>query len=319
MPITMRKIIHRLTIAYLIGIIPFAILNFVQGSTLIGLLISIICFNLVYIDISISRSKEYHHTISFWILMPIVCFLLYKLVVDKGLIGILWAFPTLAIVNFIMPQRQAIMANIVTILAITPGILVRFEPEIIVRMYASLIIVSSLANVFVHIIAEQQEELKKLAISDPLTGLLNRLTLEESLTLAIQQHNRTGLPMTLVSIDIDHFKLINDQYGHDAGDTVLIQIAQLLKKRCRLVDKVYRLGGEEFLIILYNSSLPNAHIFASSIQETILANNFEHGLSPTLSIGLAEIDKEKTWEECLRHADKNLYAAKEKGRNLVVS
>jgi len=319
MPLIMHKIIHRLTIAYLIGIAPFAVLNFVQGETLISVLIFIICCNLIYIDVSISRKRKYNRNVSFWILMPIVYFLLYKLVLDKGIIGILWSFPTIVIVNFIMPQRQAMISNILTIMAMTPAILHQFEPEIIIRMYASLIIVGALANLFVHIITEQQEKLHKLAVTDPLTGLLNRLTLEQNLTIAIQQHNRTSTPMTLVSIDIDHFKRINDMYGHDAGDKVLIQIATLLKQRCRRVDTLYRLGGEEFLVVLFNTNLQSAYQYATSIQDILQEHDFDHKLNPTLSIGLAEIDKEKTWEEWLKHADKNLYEAKEKGRNLIIS
>ncbi|GHB69435.1 GGDEF domain-containing protein [Psychrosphaera saromensis] len=318
MPDVIHKIIHRLTVAYLIGIVPFGILNFINGDILIGLLIAVICCNLVYIDASMHRKKTYNSTIAFGVLMPIVYFLLYQLVVDKGIIGILWCFPTILIVNFIMPQRQAVIANILTLGILTPAILTQFDMAVVIRMYASLIIVAALANLFVNIITEQHLKLSELAVKDPLTGLLNRLTLEDNITLAIQQHNRTLNPMTLVSIDIDHFKLINDKYGHDAGDQVIIEIATLLKQRCRSVDQVYRLGGEEFLVVLLNTDLKNAQSFSTSVQEKLTEINFEHGLTPTLSIGLAEIEKDKTWNECLKQADDNLYLAKNNGRNTII-
>lgn len=318
-PSTMHKIINRLTLTYLIGIIPFAILNFSEGNMLIASLISIICFVLTYININISRKKEYNHYLVFVILLPIVYFLLYQNIVVKGFIGVLWCFPTIVIFNFILSQRLAVIANALILLTITPTMLDQFEISLMVRIYTCLIIVGALANLFVHIISEQQSNLHKLIITDPLTGLLNRLTLEDELTLAIEQHARVQTKMTLVSLDIDHFKLINDTHGHDVGDQVLIQISTLLKQHSRLVDKVYRLGGEEFLILLFNTDLQAAHSFATSIQNLLRKHNFDHQLNPTLSIGLAEVDDEKTWEEWLKHADKNLYVAKDEGRNTIIS
>lgn len=319
MPVVMHKIIHRLTLAYLIGIVPFAALNFIQGNMLIGTLISVICCNLLYIDISIIRTKKYNSNVTFVVLMPIVYFLLYTLVIDKGILGILWSFPTVVIVNFIMHQRQAMAANMLILLVLSPAMVQTFDYAIVLRMFASLTIVGVLASLFVNIINEQQDKLHQLAITDPLTGLLNRLTLEENITLAIEQHNRILNPMTIVSIDIDHFKSINDQHGHDYGDQVIIQIANLLQQRCRKVDKVYRLGGEEFLVILFDSDIKSADVFAQSIQQSLAEFKFEHNLSPTLSIGLAEVHEEKTWEQWLKHADENLYTAKQQGRNKIIS
>ena len=217
-----------------------------------------------------------------------------------------------------MPQRQAIVANILTLTILAPAISTQFDIEIIVRMYASLIIVGALASLFVNIITDQQKKLQQLAITDPLTGLLNRLTLEDTITRTIQKSHRTLMPMSLVSIDIDHFKLINDKHGHDVGDTVIIKIAELLKNRCRQVDKVYRVGGEEFLVLLFDANLDNAKSFSKSVQEQLSKVEFGNALSPTISIGLADIDKEKTWDECLKLADENLYKAKNSGRNTIV-
>jgi diguanylate cyclase (GGDEF)-like protein len=314
----MHQIIRKLTTVLLVCIAPFSLINFIQGEVYIGVLISMVSANLLYINIRIRRNKTYNSNIAFAVVMPIAYFILYQLVIDRGIIGILWCFPTIVMVNFIMQQRQAMVANILLIIILTPVILSQFDPSLAIRVLACLITVGGLASLFVNIINDQQKKLHQLAITDPLTGLLNRLTLQDSIKLTIDQHSRTLTPMTLVSIDIDHFKLINDKHGHDIGDQVLIQIATLLKKRCRSIDKLYRLGGEEFLFILFSTDLTNAQLFSHSIQQELAEFNFEYGLAPTLSIGLAEIDKEKTWDECLKKADENLYRAKNSGRNTIV-
>jgi diguanylate cyclase (GGDEF)-like protein len=319
MPATMHQIIRKLTTVLLVCIAPFSLINFIQGEVYIGVLISMVSANLLYINIRIRRNKTYNSNIAFAVVMPIAYFILYQLVIDRGIIGILWCFPTIVMVNFIMQQRQAMVANILLIIILTPVILSQFDPSLAIRVLACLITVGGLASLFVNIINDQQKKLHQLAITDPLTGLLNRLTLQDSIKLTIDQHSRTLTPMTLVSIDIDHFKLINDKHGHDIGDQVLIQIATLLKKRCRSIDKLYRLGGEEFLFILFSTDLTNAQLFSHSIQQELAEFNFEYGLAPTLSIGLAEIDKEKTWDECLKKADENLYRAKNSGRNTIIS
>jgi diguanylate cyclase (GGDEF)-like protein len=318
MPATMHQIIRKLTTVLLVCIAPFSLINFIQGEVYIGVLISIVSANLLYINIRIRRNKTYNSNIAFAVVMPIAYFILYQLVIDRGIIGILWCFPTIVMVNFIMQQRQAMVANILLIIILTPVILSQFDPSLAIRVLACLITVGGLASLFVNIINDQQKKLHQLAITDPLTGLLNRLTLQDSIKLTIDQHSRTLTPMTLVSIDIDHFKLINDKHGHDIGDQVLIQIATLLKKRCRSIDKLYRLGGEEFLFILFSTDLTNAQLFSHSIQQELAEFNFEYGLAPTLSIGLAEIDKEKTWDEYLKKADENLYRAKNSGRNTII-
>lgn len=319
MPISMHKIIHRLALVLLICVTPFSIANFVLGDFLVGGLIFIICCCIFYISFNMNSQRQYKGNIAFFVLMPIAYFLMYNLLVDRGIIGILWCFPTLVVVNFIMQQRQALISNTLLIVILSPEILSQFDPSFALRIYGTLITVGALSSLFVNVIMDQQNKLHKLAITDPLTGLLNRLTLEEHISLAIEQHNRTVTPMTLASIDIDHFKLINDQHGHDVGDKVLIKIAELLATRTRNVDKVYRLGGEEFLVVLFNANLQNARAFANNVQQELSKLDFEYDITPTLSIGLAEVDKEKTWEEWLKHADENLYQAKESGRNQVIS
>ena len=317
MPLAMHKIVYHLVMVALIALMPFSLYNYFLENYLIASLITLLCISLFYIRFMIRHKQAYNSHIVFWLTMPMICSLLYLLVANKGLIGVLWCYPSIMIVNFVLPQRTALFSNLLIIIFVTPPILNLFELDLLLRIYVTLITAAMLSSLFVNIINDQHNNLHQIAISDPLTGLHNRLTLQDNLNFAIQQHVRISTPMTLASIDIDHFKKINDTYGHDIGDKVLIQIANLLQTRSRSVDKVYRLGGEEFLIILFNTNLKNAHTFADAIQQKLLEEDFGDHLAPTVSIGLAEVDQHQTWEKWLKKADEKLYIAKNDGRNRI--
>ncbi|MCW4629057.1 GGDEF domain-containing protein [Marinomonas rhodophyticola] len=123
----------------------------------------------------------------------------------------------------------------------------------------------------------------------------------------------------LLILDIDHFKSVNDEFGHDIGDQVLVEIAELLQD-CIQSHNVYRIGGEEFLIVLKGHSATQAFDFAESIRKSVenaVFRTYQQNIKITVSIGIAQLKKGQTFREFLRTADKNLYSAKNKGRNLV--
>ena len=118
-------------------------------------------------------------------------------------------------------------------------------------------------------------------------------------------------------LDIDAFKNVNETYGDDIGDIVLKELAQILKKRSRKTDKVYRLGDEEFLINLHNCGQYQAVNLAEEIRTTVAAHKFNNELSLTVSIGVASWHTDQSWKEWLHSCDQNLYYAKNTGRNKV--
>lgn len=166
------------------------------------------------------------------------------------------------------------------------------------------------------------EELQRLATTDPLTSLFNRRRLLEALESEIKRRQRSPQPLSVLMLDIDHFKQINDRYGHHAGDTALRQLAAHCSSLLRELDAFGRLGGEEFAIILPGSTLENARIMAERLRSHVEAMRIGCGegceFGMTVSIGAAtatEEDMEQT--ELLRRADRALYQAKEEGRNRV--
>jgi two-component system cell cycle response regulator len=172
-------------------------------------------------------------------------------------------------------------------------------------------------------LAQMNDKLREISLTDGLTGVENRRSLEERLHDMWQHSLRLHEPIALVLCDIDKFKSVNDNYGHQAGDAVLKEFAQLLKSEAREIDRVGRYGGEEFLLILPGTVLDAAVTFAERLREKVASHTFSYTggtLCRTMSCGVAASPhpKVKDQEGLLRAADDALYVAKETGRNRVV-
>jgi diguanylate cyclase (GGDEF)-like protein len=170
-------------------------------------------------------------------------------------------------------------------------------------------------------LATVNSRLERLSITDELTGLFNRrhamLRLEEQWSIA----ERYGKPLTIAMIDIDHFKEVNDTYGHDGGDAILRQVTKILREQTRGNDPVCRVGGEEFLIILAMQTCAEAQFCAERCRAAVERHAFEVGgtkLKVTISVGIAtRLPKMGQVTDLLKAADQQLYAAKDAGRNVV--
>lgn len=165
----------------------------------------------------------------------------------------------------------------------------------------------------------QKKYFEILALKDELTGIANRraiLNLKRSVMLQNKLNQQVS---SLISIDIDHFKAVNDQYGHDIGDELIISITNTIVQTVRCSDRVGRVGGEEFLIVLENQSLEHAKDIAERIRLSVAEK--EHtslSISATISLGVIEIAPNETSEQAAKRVDLNLYTAKRSGRNSVV-
>ncbi len=168
---------------------------------------------------------------------------------------------------------------------------------------------------------EAEDKLRKLATTDSLTGLSNRRFFMESAEDALERTRRYGRELSLLMMDIDYFKTVNDMYGHDAGDDVLKGLSKTGLKILRNIDVFGRIGGEEFSILLPDTGLEGATLVAERLRSEIEAtkmNTRSGGLNITVSIGVATYSEQtKTLEHLLKAADIGLYAAKEAGRNQV--
>ena len=167
------------------------------------------------------------------------------------------------------------------------------------------------------------ERTKKLSVTDGLTGISNRPNMEQVLRSEFERSMRYGAPLSVVLLDVDHFKGVNDTYGHQKGDEILVAFASLLKKFCRANDTAARYGGEEFLMILPQSNAQGAFKIAERVREEMMKLNFtgnESHFSVTTSCGVVELDRDfiKNTDELVTMADQALYEAKNSGRNKTV-
>lgn len=159
--------------------------------------------------------------------------------------------------------------------------------------------------------------LKEIAGTDPLTGLSNRRSFEKIISMCIDNYNRHGIKFSVLIFDIDDFKIINDTYGHQKGDKVLVNIADILKNTSRITDYCARWGGEEFIILLPNTDISGALIKAEKLREAIETSH-SNPTNITCSFGVSDFyEKDVTVDGTIQRADTALYQAKFKGKNRV--
>jgi len=166
-------------------------------------------------------------------------------------------------------------------------------------------------------IEDKHKKLTELATKDPLTGSGNRRALDIKLNELIVSQNRKKTTVSLILLDIDHFKLINDKHGHIIGDQILVHIANIIEGRIRVTDSLFRYGGEEFVIVPLELDLKSTEKLAQQLR-TLVEN---YALIPenpvTISLGVAEYKHGESSDSWINRADEALYSAKNSGRNRV--
>ena len=249
-----------------------------------------------------------------------------------------WLFPFPLVYFILFGYRLGLIVNLVLFTVILQFL---YQPQWLLAEYRtdekSRFIASYLVTVFLSFVAEyfrfrSHKELssinlhrQKQANMDPLTKLPNRRFLDSVYFTKIKPENSDSFPLTVIVADLDFFKKVNDNYGHDIGDKVLIHVADLLKTHVRTLDVVARVGGEEFLILLPHTHLVDALNVAEKIRACIEAHPFqcpeerECRIDMTVSIGVAEAEAYEQLNEAILSADEHLFTAKRNGRNCVKS
>lgn len=164
-----------------------------------------------------------------------------------------------------------------------------------------------------------EEKIHSLAITDGLTGINNRQEFNRLLDQEIDRATRYGTPMALIMYDLDHFKRVNDRFGHDTGDDVLRKVAELTNRYIRSTDLHGRWGGEEFMVILPQSGLDAAREVAEKLRKAIANHIFDKAGTVTASYGVVELTAKESSKSLTQRVDEALYRAKERGRNRVES
>lgn len=298
-------------------LIPFSILSFTQARYILALLILFIVMFCSF-NVWFGLKNRYHNGINLvgiFMLTVTTVVALYQL----GVIGSYWASLAVLSLYFILPKKQAWAVNILFVCIVIPVAWGVLEQDIALRFIAVLLGTSLFALTSTNEIYKQHYRLKEQSVTDSLTGLYNRSTLQSSLENALHQSDRSNTDMAILMIDIDHFKIINDQFGHDVGDTVLKKTGAFLNQSFRASDSVFRIGGEEFMALIYNSDQTDVIRVAEKIRKEFLQLPLISGHTISISIGVAGLQAEMDWKQWMKLGDENLYKAKDNGRNQVVA
>ena len=235
----------------------------------------------------------------------------------QGMAGLIWAFPTLLMFQFMFVPRTAYIVNAALVVIVVALGDAAVGGPLILRVAVALVLTLMFSNIFAAFVNAMRNEFESQAVRDPLTGAYNRRQLDAVLDEALERRKRHGVAASLLALDLDHFKAVNDRFGHDVGDLVLRTVVTTIQSRIRRLDLLFRTGGEEFLVLLPHTPLSQAAVVAESLRAAIAAAASRSDHRVTVSIGVAEVDVAEDREQWMRRGDRALYQAKESGRDRV--
>jgi diguanylate cyclase (GGDEF)-like protein len=302
-----------LSAAGTLGILPFTVMRYMAGQWVAAIVDTTIIIGLVTLGIYVYRTRQTRFAS---IAIAICC--LVGVLSTVYLIGpyqVYWAYPALMAIFYLTPPREALVFAIVMLLALSPSLIQTADTHVSTTILITIVVMSSFAFAFSLITNRQREQLVQLATKDPLTGAGNRRHLAAKMTDVVHGRQRFGAAASLLLLDLDHFKKVNDIHGHAVGDQILKSITDIVNLRIRVTDSLYRIGGEEFVVVLEGQDLHSAVRLAEQLRTLVEANELAPDQSVTISIGVAELKDGETPESWLHRADEALYRAKDSGRN----
>ncbi|KAA2285071.1 GGDEF domain-containing protein [Arenimonas fontis] len=247
------------------------------------------------------------------VVVSLVCAVLTGLL---GEAGHFWTYTALA-ANFMLAPRWLAAACCAVLLSAQLWLGSFSDLVAAAAFLTSALLVTLFAAVFVGLSERQHRQLLAMATLDPLTGAPNRRALEVELPEAVQHHRQRAEPMALAVLDLDHFKRINDRHGHEIGDRVLVDLVARIQGVLRKRDRLFRLGGEEFVLLLPATSAGGARAALEKVRRAVEAQPMGPDLRATVSVGVAMLAAEDDWPSLLARADEAMYEAKRRGRNQV--
>ncbi|WP_232771354.1 GGDEF domain-containing protein [Colwellia sp. 12G3] len=319
-----------MAITAIMGLIGLFNGNFILASTLF--FASFIYF-LGYYAYQKFNNIEFSSAIVLYSLYLLMFYLTYTGGVENT--GPLWIFIVAPVSVFIHGLKRgliniALFVTIISTIMFMPTEIIahaEYSIEFKLRLLYSFLTVTFLSALYEYSreksykhALELSKKYQQLAHFDPLTQLSNRRGALSLLTQEKSRISRNQQPFSIILCDVDHFKKVNDQYGHNAGDAVLVELAKVFTKYTRDQDCIARWGGEEFIFILPQTLAENANIFAEKIQERLqehVVNYKDEKIKVTVSMGIEQFNENQSIDEVINNADKYLYQAKNAGRNQI--
>ncbi len=310
------RIFYRLAIVAVILLPPFVVNAFLQKQ--FGIAFASLALVAVFaVDVIAIRRGGKPPVAPVVLIIP-VALAVGVTIMRQGVIGALWAYPAVMLFQFVASRWVANMLNGLLVIMVTVLAYQYLGVSITIRVLVTLVLTMIFTNIFLGIVLRLQERLRKLGITDALTGVYNRRQMDRAVGEAVERHKRYGASSSLLLIDIDYFKRVNDEFGHAAGDRVLRELAALMRRSLRKLDLVFRIGGEEFLVLLPDVRRAGAAEAAEKLRREVASADLHPGWQLTVSIGVGELGPGEACEQWIRRIDRALYAAKDSGRNRVV-
>jgi diguanylate cyclase (GGDEF)-like protein len=309
-------VLYPFAIIGIVFLLPFSLNDFYHQRYALGLAIFSVA-SLLIVNVIAMRNKHNPPIPFSWLLIPGAASIVIS-IHTQGIYGLLWSYPALLFFYFALTTRLANICTGLLLLSASFMCLQKLGPEATVRFVSSMVAMMVAMNIILNVLKSLQYKLQEQTIRDPLTGAYNRRHMENCLAAAIERKYRHNSTASLLMLDVDYFKRINDELGHEAGDKVLRQLVTLMEARIRKLDLLFRSGGEEFIILLPETTSDQACILAEQLRTEIASAPFISAHAITASIGVAELENAQTLDHWLKNVDDALYSAKREGRNKVV-
>lgn len=313
---TDELILMLLTAAGTTAVLPFAIMRFMQQSWALFALDSILIVGLGALTAYVYITRRVQLASYAVAVLSLVAMLGTVYVAGAGQLN--WMYPTILVVFYLVPPLHSLALTVIGFSVMLPHLMEILEPAALMTTLFTIALNVAFCYAFSSQKESQRARLQHVATKDPLTGAENRRGLASRLRGLIARHQRKPINVSLILIDLDEFKRINDQFGHAVGDEVLVGVVKVLRQRVRRSDSIYRIGGEEFLIVADNTGQGSGHDMAEDLRVLIEATRLIEGYPVTASIGVARIVPGEDYDSWVKRADDALYEAKHSGRNRVV-
>ncbi|GLT20036.1 GGDEF domain-containing protein [Vibrio zhanjiangensis] len=306
-----KQVLKFVAATTLIFFVPIGINNILIGETMLGALLLTFEITLL-LDVTAivyKRKGFFGHTLPLILLVSSIILAIHIF----GTLATYWVFPIIISVVFLLPSKLALSANVTLLVGCTLAAFPHQHIASTSRYAFSLLATAVIAHVIVQAIKRLQKELRYLSERDSMTGALNRHELQNYLDHVTTSYSTSSVAV----IDIDKFKNINDQYGHDVGDKVIKQVVGILYRHMDESDLLFRLGGDEFLLLFPNKDQVEAKNAMMYISQNVRQSEYPEGATVTISSGIAEFLATESTENWVKRADLALYQSKHNGRDKV--
>lgn len=310
------KMLLVISIGTAIAISPFTVFRLINNDWYVAILDAIVVIGMfllfTYVYITDDTKRASFVLILLALIGNVASFYI------KGISQINWIYPAMLCAYYIMSPNKGMIINFIMLTFYLPKLFSSLETVDVATVLITVFVTNMIAYVFASGLRNQEVVLKKLASEDYLTGTGNRRALSDKMKAihkSLKNHDKTA---SIILLDLDHFKKVNDKYGHMKGDKVLINVADILFSLFKNTSQVFRYGGEEFLVMCLDESIEGAMLKAENIRRTVKNSIIIDDEGLTVSLGVAEYTKEESVDGWIHRVDLALYQAKKEGRDRIV-